>query len=145
MLTVPDLLLPHTKAPKEEKSPSFKEDQEHGIIGKQDQKPGQEIDMDLFNEVKDYCKDNGKITIYALLKDAKAYKEGRKVQLVFEPNFQFHVRNLSSQENLHLITEAFQKVLGEEVQVSIHLKEDQEKDKKNEVVDFFGQDLVEKK
>lgn len=133
------------KTPKEEKSPSFKEDQEHGIIGKQDQKPGQEIDMDLFNEVKDYCKDNGKITIYALLKDAKAYKEGRKVQLVFEPNFQFHVRNLSSQENLHLITEAFQKVLEEEVQVSIHLKEDQEKDKKNEVVDFFGQDLVEKK
>lgn len=133
------------KAPKEEKSPSFKEDQEHGIIGKQDQKPGQEIDMDLFNEVKDYCKDCGKITIYALLKDAKAYKEGKKVQLVFEPNFQFHVRNLSSQENLHLITEAFQKVLEEEVQVSIHLKEDQEKDKKNEVVDFFGQDLVEKK
>lgn len=133
------------KAPKEEKSPSFKEDQEHGIIGKQDQKPGQEIDMDLFNEVKDYCKDYGKITIYALLKDAKAYKEGKKVQLVFEPNFQFHVRNLSSQENLHLITEAFQKVLEEEVQVSIHLKEDQEKDKKNEVVDFFGQDLVEKK
>lgn len=133
------------KTPKEEKSPSFKEDQEHGIIGKQDQKPGQEIDMDLFNEVKDYCKDCGKITIYALLKDAKAYKEGRKVQLVFEPNFQFHVRNLSSQENLHLITEAFQKVLEEEVQVSIHLKEDQEKDKKNEVVDFFGQDLVEKK
>lgn len=133
------------KAPKEEKSPSFKEDQEHGIIGKQDQKPGQEIDMDLFNEVKDYCKDNGKITIYALLKDAKAYKEGKKVQLVFEPNFQFHVRNLSSQENLHLITEAFQKVLEEEVQVSIHLKEDQEKDEKNEVVDFFGQDLVEKK
>ena len=133
------------KTPKEEKSPSFKEDQEHGIIGKQDQKPGQEIDMDLFNEVKDYCKDNGKITIYALLKDAKAYKEGKKVQLVFEPNFQFHVRNLSSQENLHLITEAFQKVLEEEVQVSIHLKEDQEKDKKNEVVDFFGQDLVEKK
>ena len=133
------------KAPKEEKSPSFKEDQEHGIIGKQDQKPGQEIDMDLFNEVKDYCKDSGKITIYALLKDAKAYKEGKKVQLVFEPNFQFHVRNLSSQENLHLITEAFQKVLEEEVQVSIHLKEDQEKDKKNEVVDFFGQDLVEKK
>lgn len=133
------------KTPKGEKSPSFKEDQEHGIIGKQDQKPGQEIDMDLFNEVKDYCKDNGKITIYALLKDAKAYKEGKKVQLVFEPNFQFHVRNLSSQENLHLITEAFQKVLEEEVQVSIHLKEDQEKDKKNEVVDFFGQDLVEKK
>ena len=133
------------KTPKEEKSPSFKEDQEHGIIGKQDQKPGQEIDMDLFNEVKDYCKDSGKITIYALLKDAKAYKEGKKVQLVFEPNFQFHVRNLSSQENLHLITEAFQKVLEEEVQVSIHLKEDQEKDKKNEVVDFFGQDLVEKK
>lgn len=133
------------KAPKGEKSPSFKEDQEHGIIGKQDQKPGQEIDMDLFNEVKDYCKDSGKITIYALLKDAKAYKEGKKVQLVFEPNFQFHVRNLSSQENLHLITEAFQKVLEEEVQVSIHLKEDQEKDKKNEVVDFFGQDLVEKK
>lgn len=133
------------KTPKEEKSPSFKEDQEHGIIGKQDQKPGQEIDMDLFNEVKDYCKDNGKITIYALLKDTKAYKEGKKVQLVFEPNFQFHVRNLSSQENLHLITEAFQKVLEEEVQVSIHLKEDQEKDKKNEVVDFFGQDLVEKK
>lgn len=134
-----------SKTPKGEKSPSFKEDQEHGIIGKQDQKPGQEIDMDLFNEVKDYCKDNGKITIYALLKDAKAYKEGKKVQLVFEPNFQFHVRNLSSQENLHLITEAFQKVLEEEVQVSIHLKEDQEKDKKNEVVDFFGQDLVEKK
>lgn len=133
------------KTPKEEKSPSFKEDQEHGIIGKQDQKPGQEIDMDLFNEVKDYCKDCGKITIYALLKDAKAYKEGKKVQLVFEPNFQFHVRNLSSQENLHLITEAFQKILEEEVQVSIHLKEDQEKDKKNEVVDFFGQDLVEKK
>ena len=133
------------KTPKGEKSPSFKEDQEHGIIGKQDQKPGQEIDMDLFNEVKDYCKDCGKITIYALLKDAKAYKEGKKVQLVFEPNFQFHVRNLSSQENLHLITEAFQKVLEEEVQVSIHLKEDQEKDKKNEVVDFFGQDLVEKK
>lgn len=133
------------KTPKEEKSPSFKEDQEHGIIGKQDQKPGQEIDMDLFNEVKDYCKDHGKITIYALLKDAKAYKEGKKVQLVFEPNFQFHVRNLSSQENLHLITEAFQKVLEEEVQVSIHLKEDQEKDKKTEVVDFFGQDLVEKK
>ncbi|WP_072469770.1 DNA polymerase III subunit gamma/tau [Urinicoccus massiliensis] len=133
------------KIQKEEKSPSFKEDGEHGIIEKQDQEPGQEIDMDLFDEVKDYCKDCGKITIYALLKDAKAYKEGKQVRLVFEPDFQFHVRNLSDKENLHLITEAFQKVLDEDLQVSIHLKEDQEKDKKNKVVDFFGQDLVEKK
>lgn len=133
------------QAPGEEKSPSFKEDGEHGIIEKQDQEPGQEIDMDLFDEVKDYCKDCGKITIYALLKDAKAYKEGKQVRLVFEPDFQFHVRNLSDKENLHLITEAFQKVLDEDLQVSIHLKEDQEKDKKNKVVDFFGQDLVEKK
>lgn len=133
------------KIQKEEKSPSFKEDGEHGIIEKQDQEPGQEIDMDLFDEVKDYCKDCGKITIYALLKDAKAYKEGKQVRLVFEPDFQFHVRNLSDKENLHLITEAFQKVLEEDLQVSIHLKEDQEKDKKNKVVDFFGQDLVEKK
>ncbi len=134
--------------PSPKKPEDFKEAGEDGIIEKKSSAQGQEIDLDLFDEARDYCKDQGKISVYAMLKDARAFQSKGLVNLVFGPNFQFHVKNLSSKENLSLVQEAFSKVLQEEVSVKISLEEEAEEEKKDPVedlVDFFGNDLLEKK
>ena len=87
------------------------------------------LDEDLVQEIQDYCKDQG--------------SQGR-LSIVFQPGYDFHVKNLSREDNRALVKAGIGQVLGEDLDLEICLDKDRKQEHIQDLVDFFGQDLVER-
>lgn len=102
------------------------------------------LDEDLVQEIQDYCKDQGNQAVAAILRDASFRRSQGRLSIVFQPGYDFHVKNLSREDNRALVKAGIGQVLGEDLDLEICLDKDRKQEHIQDLVDFFGQDLVER-
>lgn len=102
------------------------------------------LDEDLVQEIQDYCKDQGNQAVAAILRDASFRQSQGRLSIVFQPGYDFHVKNLSREDNRALVKAGIGQVLGEDLDLEIFLDKDRKQEHIQDLVDFFGQDLVER-
>lgn len=102
------------------------------------------LDEDLVQEIQDYCKDQGNQAVAAILRDASFRRSQGRLSIVFQPGYDFHVKNLSREDNRALVKAGIVQVLGEDLDLEICLDKDRKQEHIQDLVDFFGQDLVER-
>lgn len=102
------------------------------------------LDEDLVQEIQDYCKDQGNQAVAAILRDASFRRSQGRLSIVFQPGYDFHVKNLSREDNRALVKAGIGQVLGEDLDLEICLDKNRKQEHIQDLVDFFGQDLVER-
>ena len=102
------------------------------------------LDEDLVQEIQDYCKDQGNQAVAAILRDASFRRSQGRLSIVFQPGYDFHVKNLSREDNRALVKAGIGQVLGGDLDLEICLDKDRKQEHIQDLVDFFGQDLVER-
>ncbi|HED04727.1 MAG TPA: DNA polymerase III subunit gamma/tau [Candidatus Fraserbacteria bacterium] len=63
-----------------------------------------------------------RVALYALLAEAQPRREGRKLQIEFEPEYQFHKEQLAKAENLEALAALARRVYGEVVEVGVSFR-----------------------
>ena len=139
--TAEDKLKEERPAPilKEKEGADLESPGKDGIIEKTES-----LDEDLVQEIQDYCKDQGNQAVAAILRDASFRRSQGRLSIVFQPGYDFHVKNLSREDSRALVKAGIGQVLGEDLDLEICLDKDRKQEHIQDLVDFFGQDLVER-